>query len=92
MKVCKVVSTVVSTEKHPSYKGLTLLVCQPVDEAGRDAGEAVLAVDAVQAGVGDRVLVNSEGGGARIIFGVPQTANLPIRSVIVGIVDAVETG
>ncbi len=91
MKLCKVIATVVSTEKHPSYKGLTLLMCQPVDEAGKDAGDPVLAVDAVQAGIGDRVLVNSEGGGARIIFGAPATADLPIRSVIVGIVDAVES-
>lgn len=91
MKVCRVVGTLVSTAKHPTFAGLTTLVCQPVDEDGKDAGETLIAVDHVQAGVGDWVLVNQEGGGARLVFGVPLNDKLPIRSVIVGIVDRVDT-
>ncbi len=91
MKVCRVVGTVVSTAKHPTFAGLTTLVCQPVDGEGNDAGDTFIAVDHVQAGVGDWVLVNQEGGGARLVLGYPVTEKIPIRSVIVGIVDRVDT-
>lgn len=91
MKVCRVVGTLVSTAKHPAFAGLTTLVCQPVDGDGNDSGETFIAVDRVQAGVGDWVLVNQEGGGTRLLFGVPLDGKLPIRSVIVGIVDRVDT-
>jgi ethanolamine utilization protein EutN len=86
MRLCRVKGTVVATAKHPTYEGKKLLVVQPVDGEGSDQGASFLAVDRVQAGVGDLVLVNSEGNGARQLF---QVAKLPIRSVIVGIVDQV---
>lgn len=87
MTLCRVLGTVVSTVKHPDYKGLKLYVVQPVDEKGRPLGDSFLAVDVVQAGVSDLVLVISEGNGARQIFKKPI---LPIRSVIVGVVDEVD--
>lgn len=86
MTLARVIGTVVSTVKHPDYRGLKLFVVQPVDEDGRDSEPSFLAVDVVQAGVGDLVLVIREGNGARQIFGKPI---LPIRSVIVGVVDEV---
>ena len=82
----KVVGTVVSTVKHPEYVGHKLLIVQPVDPSGVPAGESFLAVDDVQAGVGDTVLAIREGNGARQIF---KRKDFPIRAVIVGIVDAV---
>lgn len=88
MKLCLVKGTVVATAKHPAYEGLTLLVVQPLDETGGAQGHSFLAVDRVQAGEGDVVLVNSEGSGARQLF---NRAKLPIRSVVVGIVDRVDT-
>ncbi len=88
MKLCRVVGPVVSTVKHPGYAGHKLLAVQPIDEAGRDTGRSFLAVDDVQAGAGDRVLVLTEGNGVRQILG----GSLPIRSIIVGIVDEVQTG
>ena len=60
---------------------------QPVDERGAEVGHSFLAVDRVQAGEGDLVLVNSEGNGARQLF---RAAKLPIRSVIVGVVDLMD--
>lgn len=87
MKLCRVKGTVVATAKHPAYEGLKLLVVQPQDESGADQGRSFLAVDRVQAGEGDLVLVNSEGNGARQLFGKDV---LPIRSLIVGIVDQVD--
>jgi microcompartment protein CcmK/EutM len=86
--LCKVLGPVISTEKHPAFARLKLLVVQPVDEKGGLAGKSFLAVDrAVQAGEGDTVLVLREGSGIRQLFGLPLTAKLPIRSCIVGIVD-----
>jgi microcompartment protein CcmK/EutM len=87
MKLCRVAGTVVATVKHPTLAGTTLLAVQPVDEHQRPVGSSYLAVDRVQAGVGDLVLVNSEGGGARQLVGLTQS---PLRSLIVGIVDRVD--
>jgi microcompartment protein CcmK/EutM len=85
--LCRVIGTVVSTVKHPTYRGLKLFVVQPVDAADRPTDPSFLAVDQVQSGIGDRVLVISEGNGARQIL---KEKVLPIRSVIVGVVDAVD--
>jgi microcompartment protein CcmK/EutM len=91
MILCKVLGPVVSTEKHPAFARLKLLVVQPVDEKGERAGKSFLAVDrAVQAGEGDTVLVLREGTGIRQLFGVPLTSKLPIRSCIVGVVDGLD--
>jgi microcompartment protein CcmK/EutM len=88
MKICRVLGPVVATVKHPTYVGEKLLGVQPVDTDGATPlGDSYLAVDRAQAGEGDLVLVLTEGTGVRQIFG---TDLLPIRSVIVGIVDAVE--
>jgi microcompartment protein CcmK/EutM len=76
--------------KHPAFAGRTLLVVQPLDERGGDAGQSFVAVDHAQAGVGDKVLVLTEGNGVRQILKAGDI--VPIRSIIVGIVDQVETG
>ena len=75
--------------KHPAYVGRTLLVMQPLDERGGDAGASFVAIDHAQAGVGDKVLVLTEGNGVRQILKAGDV--VPIRSIIVGIVDHVET-
>ena len=87
MKLCRVEGSVVATAKHPAYEGQKLLVVQLLDEAGAEDGASFLAVDRVQAGAGDRVLVCSEGTGSRQLF---KASKLPIRSLIVGIVDHVD--
>jgi ethanolamine utilization protein EutN len=87
VKLARVTGNVVATVKHPSYRGHKLMVVQPIDEARRDVGPTFLAVDLVQAGPGDTVLVMQEGNGVRQIL---KEQKLPIRSVIVGIVDAID--
>ncbi len=87
MTLCRVLGTVTSTVKHPKYQGLKLMVVEPLDEEGQPNGKSFIAVDHVQAGEGDVVLVMREGNGVRQIFRDPQ---LPIRSVIAGIVDRVD--
>lgn len=89
MKLARVKGTVVATIKHPTFVGRKLLVVQPLDEAGEEKGDSFLAIDMVQAGAGDIVLVNQEGNGNRQLL--KMGAQVPVRSLIVGIVDAVET-
>lgn len=88
MILARVLGNVVATAHHPSYDGHKLMVYQPVDECGRALGTSALAVDRVQAGPGDTVLVMREGNGVRQIL---QCGEPPIRSIIVAIVDEVDT-
>jgi ethanolamine utilization protein EutN len=88
MNLCKVLGSVTSTVKHPAFVGRKLMVVQPVDEKQQPLGRSFLAVDHTSsAGEGDLVLVMREGGGVRQVLG---DKTLPIRSLIVGVVDAVE--
>jgi len=89
MMLARVIGHVVCSVKDQMYEGEKILVVQPVDPAGQSAGPSFLAVDAVQAGIGDQVLVIDEGGSAREVLGKPGMGT--IRTVIAGIVDAVES-
>lgn len=88
MKICRVVGNVVAAAQHPAFSGHKLMLVKPETADGRPLGAGFLAVDRVQAGPGDRVLVMSEGNGVRQMLG---TEAGPIRSLIVGRVDAVST-
>lgn len=88
MKLCRVLGNVTATVKHPAFAGRTLLVVQPLDEHGADTGDSYIAIDHAQAGPGDRVIVLTEGNGVRQIL--KQGDQVPIRSMVVGIVDAVD--
>jgi ethanolamine utilization protein EutN len=88
MRMCRVVGPMWASIKHPAYVGHPLFVVQPLDAAGRDTGASFVAIDHVQAGAGDTVVVLTEGNGARQIL--KQGDIVPIRSVIVGIVDRVD--
>ncbi len=89
MILCETTGEMVSTEKHPSLRGKRILVVRPVDARGEPAGDTFLAIDTVDAGVGDRVLVNHEGHAAIELLGLDDP---PIRSLIVSVVDTVEVG
>ena len=89
MRCCRVVAPMWAAVKHPAYAGRALFVVQPVDEHGKDAGTSFVAIDNVQAGIGDKVIVLTEGNGVRQILKMGDI--VPIRSMIVGIVDHVET-
>ena len=88
MTLCRVVGNVVTTVKHPVLTGHKLMVCKPVDpSSGKLRGSRMVALDTVQAGIGDLVLVIDEGNAARKILG---DATAPIRTVIAAIVDRVD--
>ena len=88
MNLCKVLGSITSTIKHPAFAGRKLMVVQPLDEKQQPLGKSFIAVDHTSgAGQGDVVLVMREGGGVRQILG---DKTLPIRSLIVGVVDEVD--
>ena len=88
MRQCRVVGPMWAAVKHPAFAGRPLFVVQPLDENGKDTGTSFVAIDTVQAGVGDKVIVLTEGNGVRQILKMGDI--VPIRSMIVGIVDHVE--
>ncbi len=83
----RVIGSLTSTINHPFYEARKLLVVEKTDAQGEPLGDYLIAVDAVDAGVGERVLVLDEGNGGRQIFAAP---NAPVRSVVVGILDRVD--
>jgi ethanolamine utilization protein EutN len=86
MIIGRVIGTITSTINHPFYDAKKLLVVERTDAAGAPLPDYLIAVDTVDAGTGDRVLVLDEGNGARQVF---ASKDAPVRSAIVGIIDAV---
>jgi ethanolamine utilization protein EutN len=82
----RVTGEIHSTINHPFYNSKKLLVVEKTDPSGKPTGEYVIAVDVVDAGFGERVLVLDEGNGARQVF---DSADAPVRSVVVGIIDEI---
>ena len=86
MLLAKVVGTVVATRKEPRLVSNKLMVVRSVDPRGKPEGNYLVAVDTVEAGVGETVLVVS-GSSARMASGMKDC---PVDAAIVGIIDAVE--
>jgi microcompartment protein CcmK/EutM len=87
MFVGQVTGEIVATINHPDYVNRRLLVVDRLDESGAATGGYLVAVAAIDAGIGERVLVLDEGNGARQIL---DNSKAPVRSVVVGIVDSVD--
>lgn len=86
MKICRVTGTVHSTAQDSSLAGERILVTQPLDLDGAAAGAPLLALDRVDAGVGDMVLLHKEGGGARILLGNDRS---PVQCIVIAVLDRV---
>jgi ethanolamine utilization protein EutN len=88
MVLAKVVGNVVATQKDQRYEGARILLVQPINPDGTKAGDELLALDSVDAGIGDTVVVVREGWSASTAAtGEPGAA---IDSAIIGVVDEVE--
>ena len=87
MQICKVVGTVVATQKNRKLEGAKLLLVQPLTLDGQPRGVALLAVDSVGAGVGETVLVVIEGKAAGQALGRKAAA---VDAAIIGIVDSID--
>ncbi len=87
MLIARVIGEVVATFKHASHEGRKALLVQPLNLDGTDRGDAVVALDAVDAGIGDRVLLTTEGYSAMTSVGRPQS---PIDMAVIGVIDRVD--
>jgi ethanolamine utilization protein EutN len=87
MLIGRVVGELVATQKHPSHEGRKLLLVQPLNLDGSNRGDAVVALDSVDAGVGDQVLIATEGFSAMTAVGRPQS---PIDMAVIGFIDHIE--
>ena len=88
MILARIVGTVVATRKDPRLEGKKLLICRPVNPQGEDEKGYLVAVDTVDAGVGETVLIVS-GSSARMASGMKDC---PVDAAVVGIVDTVDLG
>ena len=87
MLIARVIGEVWATRKHSSHDGRKALLVQPLNLDGTDRGDAVVALDSVDAGVGDRVLLTTEGFSAMTSVGRPES---PIDMAVVGVIDRVD--
>ena len=87
MVIARVIGNVVASQKQASHEGKKILLVQPLDLHGEPMGDAFVALDAVDAGIGDRVLAVQEGFSAMTSVGHVAS---PIDAAVIGVVDLVE--
>jgi ethanolamine utilization protein EutN len=87
VQIARVVGTVVATQKNRKLEGAKLLLVQPLTLEGQPKGSALLAIDSVGAGIGEKVLVVIEGKAAGDALRRKAAA---VDAAIIGIIDAVE--
>ena len=86
MKIGRIAGTVVSTICSPVFENRRLLFVDLLDVDGNETGKDLIAVDVVDAGAGETVLVLDEGNGARQVLEAPDA---PVRAVVVGVIDEI---
>jgi ethanolamine utilization protein EutN len=85
--IARVVGNLVATQKYAKLEGTKLLLVQPLDLEGKERGATILAIDGVDAGPGDRVLLVQEGRAAQLVLGKGTSA---VDAAVVGVVDSVD--
>jgi len=85
--IARVIGNVVATQKQTAHEGKKILLLQPLDLEDQPMGDVVVALDAVDAGIGDRVLAVQEGFSAMTSVGHVES---PIDAAVIGVVDLVE--
>jgi ethanolamine utilization protein EutN len=88
MILARVVGNMVATQKNHRYENARIMVCQQITPEGLETANTVLALDSVDAGVGDTVLIVQEGWGASTV--ATGKAGAAIDSAIVGVVDRID--
>lgn len=87
MQIARVVGDLTATRKHPTHEGKKILLVQPLDLDGSDRGNPMVALDSVQAGIGDKVLLVQDGYAAFTAVGYKQA---PIDAAVIGVIDEIE--
>jgi len=85
--IARVIGNIVATQKQEAHEGKKILLIQPLDLENRPMGDPVVALDAADAGVGDRVLAVQEGFSAMTSVGHVES---PIDAAVIGVIDLVE--
>jgi len=88
MLIAKVIGTTVSTIKDEKLTGRKLLILRQTDETGAPSGKPYVAVDTLDAGIGDLVLTAHGSSGRQ----TSQTQNSPVDAVIMAVIDHLEVG
>ena len=88
MILARVLGNIVATQKNHRYESASIMLCQQVTPEGDETATTILALNAVDAGVGDTVLIVQEGWGASTAS--TGKAGAAIDSAIVGVVDYVD--
>jgi ethanolamine utilization protein EutN len=86
--LARVVGNIVATQKNPRYQNARIMLCQQITPEGEETGPTVLALDSVDSGVGDTVLIVQEGWGASTA--ATGEVGAAIDSAIVGVVDYID--
>jgi len=87
MIIARVIGEVVATRKHPSHENRKALLVQPLTLEGADRGDPLIALDWVDAGAGDRVLLVAEGWSAMTSVDRPTS---PIDMAVVAVIDTID--
>ncbi|MEO5960017.1 MAG: EutN/CcmL family microcompartment protein [Opitutaceae bacterium] len=87
MILARVDGVIVSTVCHPSMVGHRTIICQPLDEQGREEGAPILAIDPQSAGMHERVLISTDGSHTRNHV---KDQKSPLRNMVMAIVDEPE--
>jgi ethanolamine utilization protein EutN len=88
MIIAKVVGNIIATQKNQRYENARVMLCEQMTPEGETTGHTVLALDSVDAGVGDRVLIVQEGWSAST--SATGKAGAAIDSAIVGVIDHID--
>ena len=88
MLLARVDGNIVTTHCHPSLVGFRNVICQPLDDQGREDGAPILAIDCLGAGMHQRVLVSTDGSRTRETV---QDDHSPLRNMIAAIIDEPES-
>ena len=87
MILARVDGVIVTTVCHPSMAGCRTIICQPLDDQGREEGAPILAIDPHSAGQHERVLISTDGSRTREYVKDPKS---PLRNMVLAIVDEKE--
>jgi ethanolamine utilization protein EutN len=85
--IARVIGNLTATQKHESHVGKKILLVQPHNLENEPMGDPIVALDSVDAGVGDRVLAVQEGFSAMTAVGRPES---PIDAAVIGVIDMLE--
>jgi len=88
MILARVIGNVVATQKNERYQNARVMLCQPLSLEGEETGATLVALDSVDSGIGDTVLIVQEGWGASTA--ATKEPGAAIDSAIVGVVDYID--